>query len=57
MSSPKSEPAVLIFYAYTLTLCAVVLCRDVPLVQGITQTTELATLAWMLVNRRQLAED
>jgi hypothetical protein len=55
MSTPK--PAVLLFYAYALTLSAALLCREVPSEQGVTQATALAMLAWLLINRRRLSED
>jgi hypothetical protein len=57
MTTSKPGPAVLFFYAYSLTLSALLLCRSVPSEQAITQATALAMLAWLLVNRRWLGED
>jgi hypothetical protein len=57
MTTLKPGPAVLFFYAYALTLSAFLLCRDVPLEEAITQATALSMLAWLLINRRRLAED
>jgi hypothetical protein len=55
--TPQPGPAVLLFYAYALTLSAFLLSRNVPLQFAITQATELAMLAWLLVNRQRLAGD
>jgi hypothetical protein len=57
MTTPQPGPAILVFYAYALALSAFLLCRDVPLQHATTQATALAMLAWLLVNRRRLAED
>jgi hypothetical protein len=57
MSTQRLRPAVLFFYAYALTLSALLICRDVPLAQAIAQATSLATLAWLLINRQRLADD
>jgi hypothetical protein len=57
MNAQEPRLAVLLFYAYALTLSAVLLCRDIPLQQASTQSTELAMLAWLLINRRQFADD
>ncbi|MDB5636161.1 MAG: hypothetical protein JWP51_1069 [Bradyrhizobium sp.] len=57
MNTQKSGPAVLFFYAYALTLSALLLCRDVSLQHASTQSTELAMLAWLLINRRRLTDD
>jgi len=57
MIAPQPESAVLRFYTHALTLSAFLLSRDVPLQQAITQSTVLAMLAWLLVNRRRLADD
>jgi hypothetical protein len=57
MTTPKPGLAVLFFYAYSLTLSAALLCRNVPSEQAMTQASTLAMLAWLLVNRRWLGED
>jgi hypothetical protein len=57
MTKPKLNPAILFFYAYALTLCAGLICRDVPVQLGITQATALGMIAWLLINRRWLADD
>jgi len=53
MSKPALGPLVLLFYAYALTLCAVLICRDVPVSQAATQAGSLAMLAWLLINRNR----
>jgi hypothetical protein len=57
MNQPNLRPAILFFYAYALALCAALICRDVPTELGITQATALGMIAWLLVNRRRLADD
>ena len=57
MNQSKLEPAILFFYAYALTLCAALICRDVPMELGVTQATALGTIAWLMVNRRWLGDD
>jgi hypothetical protein len=52
MNTQKLGPAVLSFYAYALALGALLLSRDVPLQQAITQATAITMLAWLLINRR-----
>lgn len=57
MNPSNLKPAILFFYAYALTLCAAVICRDVPTELGITRATALGMIAWLLINRRRLADD
>jgi hypothetical protein len=52
-----SQRDILIFYRYALALCAALICRDVPAEVGITQATALGMIAWLMVNRRRLADD
>ena len=51
MTPQVPAPPMLAFYRYTLTLCAWMLARDVPLQDSAIQATLLALLAWLLVNR------
>ena len=53
MSQPNLTPDILSFYAHVLTLCAALLCRDVPIELGITQATALGMIAWLMVNWRR----
>jgi hypothetical protein len=57
MNTQEPGRAVLYFYAHALTLCAAVICRDVPPELGVTQATALGMIAWLMVNRRRLADD
>ncbi len=53
----KFSPATLVFYAYALTLGAIVIGQDVSVEGGITRATAIGTIAWLMVNRRRLDED
>jgi hypothetical protein len=56
MKTQEPGPTVLFFYAYALTLCALLLGRDIPSQDAITEASALAMLAWLLINRRWLSE-
>jgi hypothetical protein len=57
MNNEEPGVTVLLFYAFALILGAVLLCREVPLHDAIAQATAIVALAWLLVNRRHLADD
>jgi hypothetical protein len=57
MDQPNLTPAKLSFYAYVVSHCAALMCRDVPMELGITQAVALGMIAWLMVNRRWLADD
>jgi hypothetical protein len=57
MPSPVPRPSVLAFYAFALSLAALLLFLDPSFQHGITRATAITMLAWLLINRRQAAED
>jgi hypothetical protein len=57
MIPPVPGLAVLVFYAFALSLGALLLFLDPSFPHGVARATAITMLAWLLVNRRRLAGD
>ena len=57
MIAPVPGPAVLTFYAFALSLGALLLFLDPSFPHGVARATAITMLAWLLINREILAGD